>query len=71
MNTRIEQLKEQLNHLINRTPSNAPVNPSMPEYEVSDTIPINFFIVLEDIQSGLITGNPLLQYAQKNIEILR
>jgi outer membrane protein TolC len=67
--TVIEQLKEELNHLINRSSSGGPINPVLPEYEVSDSIPINFFLSLDEIQSGLITGNPLLQYAQKNIEI--
>jgi outer membrane protein TolC len=34
-----------------------------------DSIPINFFLTVEEIQSGADQSNPMLQIAQKNIEI--
>ncbi|MEP6645577.1 MAG: TolC family protein [Saprospiraceae bacterium] len=65
--TFILQLKEQLNHLVNPTLQNG--DPALLDYDVSDSIPINTLITLEEIQTGLSSGSPLLALAQKNIEI--
>ena len=65
----IIQLKEQLNLLINPALSAAEINAAATAYEVSDSIPINFLISLDEVQSKLIAQNPLLALAQKNIDI--
>jgi len=65
----IQQLKELLNHLLNSSFLNGQINPSSTDYDVSDSIPINFLISLDEIQASLATLNPLLGLAQKNIEI--
>lgn len=45
---------------------------SLPEsYDVSDTIPINLDMTLEDVMSGLENTNPELIAARKNIDIAR
>lgn len=59
--TLIEQLKEQLNQLMNV--------PAGTKYEVVDSIPINSFIGLGDIQNDIESTNPQLQIAKKNIDI--
>jgi outer membrane protein TolC len=59
--TLIEQLKEQLNQLMSV--------PAGTKYEVTDSIPINEFIGLGDIQNDIENNNPQLQIAQKNVEI--
>lgn len=64
----IRQLKEVLNHLIFPSPAGITTEVST-DYEVSDSIPINPFITLEEITSELEGGNPLLLLAEKNIEI--
>jgi outer membrane protein len=57
----IEQLKEQLNQVMNITgPSN---------YQVSDSIPLNTRLSLGEIQSGIESNNPALLIAKKNIDI--
>ena len=65
----IEQLKEQLNHLIAPSRLSGQPSPSSSDYEVSDSIPINFSITLDEIQSDLIDHSPLLGLTKKNIEI--
>ncbi len=67
--TVIIQLKDQLNHLINPPRANAGSGAISTDYEVSDSIPINTLITLDEIQSGLVNGSPLLGLAQKNVEI--
>lgn len=67
--TFIIQLKDQLNHLVNPSLSNGQYNPTSIEYDVSDTIPIDTLITVDEIQTGLISGSPLLGLAQKNIEL--
>lgn len=57
----IAQLKEQLNQAMN-------VKDAAP-YDVADSIPINTGLSLGDIQNSLITANPALQIARKNIDI--
>ncbi|MGB4848094.1 MAG: TolC family protein [Saprospiraceae bacterium] len=67
--TIIIQLKDQLNHLINPPRANESTGSISTDYEVSDSIPINTLITLDEIQSGLVNGSPLLGLAQKNVEI--
>lgn len=59
--TLIEQLKEQLNQVLN---SKEPTR-----YDVADSIPFNSSIALGDIQNGIETTNPLLLLNKKSIEI--
>jgi outer membrane protein len=59
--TSIQQLKEQLNQLMN-------VKDAAP-YEISDSIPINTKLSLSDIQNGIEASNPSLLITQKNIAI--
>lgn len=59
--TLIEQLKEQLNQLMNVTPDT--------RYEVSDTIIFSNDIILGDIMGAVEAGNPLLLLTKKNIDI--
>ena len=61
--TLIEQLKEQLNQVMN---VNKGVN-----FEVSDSIPINTSLSLGDMQTGIEKNNPGLLIAQKNVDIAR
>lgn len=61
--TLIEQLKEQLNQLMNVTPGMG--------FEVSDSIPLNTELGLGDIQMDLEQTNPRLLIARKNIDIAR
>lgn len=58
--TLITQLKQQLNQLTGSTRT---------DYAVSDSIPVDFGIVLGDIQQNLEQSNPLLQINKKNIDI--
>lgn len=58
--TLIEQLKQQLNQLMNVTPAS--------EYDVVDTIPVRTDITLSEL-AGLETTNPALLVSQKNIEL--
>ncbi len=67
--TFIIQLKDQLNHLINPPHLNGQPNPLATTYEVSDSIPIDTLIRIDEIQEGLVRGSPLLGLAQKNVEI--
>jgi outer membrane protein len=59
--TLIDQLKEQLNQLMN-----VQLNT---RYEVSDTIPFSDNIILGDILGTVETTNPQLQVTKKNIDI--
>ena len=59
--TLIAQLKEQLNQAMNVALHTA--------YDVEDSIPINRELGLGDIQNDIEKTNPLLQIAQKNIDI--
>src|SRR5690606_22292 len=59
--TIIQQLKERLNQLMNVTPGT--------NYDVSDTIPINQYIGLGDIQNDITRNNFDLLIAEKNIDI--
>lgn len=59
--TLIAQLKDQLNQTMNVT--------SVGNYDVSDTIPLNMYIALTDIQSNIEVSNPSLLIARKNIDI--
>ncbi|MDQ3016059.1 MAG: TolC family protein, partial [Bacteroidota bacterium] len=66
--TLIRQLKEILNHLLFPfLPGNE--GPIAVDYDVIDTIPINAFITLDEIQMSLEANNPLLEIAEKNIDI--
>jgi outer membrane protein TolC len=64
----IQQLKDILNHLMFPAPPGQAA-PVMTEYDVSDSIPINFFITLDEIRANMDGSNPLIQIAQKNIDI--
>lgn len=59
--TIIDQLKEQLNQLMNVKPET--------RYEVSDSITFNNNIVLADILGAVESSNPLLLLTKKNIDI--
>ncbi|MEO7307346.1 MAG: TolC family protein [Ferruginibacter sp.] len=59
--TLIDQLKEQLNQLMNVEMNT--------RYEVSDTIPFADNIILGDIMGMVESSNPLLQVTKKNIDI--
>ena len=59
--TVIDQLKEQLNQLMNVEPAT--------RYEVSDTILFSDEIILGDIMSAVETTNPQLLLTKKNIDI--
>ena len=61
--TLIAQLKEQLNRLIGF--------PTTRTYEVSDSIPFNPSLQIENIRNDLEITNPTLQVAKKNIDISR
>lgn len=59
--TLIEQLKEQLNQVLNVQAATA--------YEVTDSIPLNTNLALGDIQNSIENTNPLLLLSRKNIDI--
>ncbi|MBS1653777.1 MAG: TolC family protein [Bacteroidetes bacterium] len=59
--TLIEQLKEQLNQLMNTAPGTT--------YQVADSIPLNTGLTLSDIQSNITQTNPALLLSKKNIDI--
>ena len=59
--TLIEQLKEQLNQVLNVQAATA--------YEVTDSIPLNTNLALGDIQNSIENSNPLLLLSRKNIDI--
>jgi outer membrane protein len=61
-NTLIEQLKEQLNQLTGFTNIG---------YDVSDSIPVNNQLSLEELKNNLVNSNPSLLAAKKNIDIAR
>jgi outer membrane protein TolC len=59
-NTLIAQLKEQLNQLTGFTATN---------YEVSDDIPVNNDLKLEELRNIMVNSNPSLLLAKKNIDV--
>ncbi len=59
--TLIEQLKEQLNQVLNVQAATM--------YEVTDSIPLNTGLALGDIQNSIENTNPLLLLSRKNIDI--
>jgi outer membrane protein len=61
-NTLIEQLKEQLNQLTGYNNLN---------YEVSDSIPVNNNLILDELKNNLPDSNPSLLLAKKNIDIAK
>jgi outer membrane protein TolC len=65
----ISQLKQQLNQAMNPAGGIRDA-PDATTYEVSDTIPINYYLVLGDIQSGAESANTSLLIAKKNIDIV-
>lgn len=64
----IQQLKDVLNHLLFPVTTGEPP-PILSNYDIVDSIPINFFLTIDEIRSGADLSNPMLQIAQKNIEI--
>jgi outer membrane protein TolC len=66
--TIIIQLKESLNQLLVPSPEGSGSSMTR-NYEVSDSIPINSALNIEDITSGLDLNNPTLQITRKNIDI--
>ncbi len=64
----IQQLKDILNHLLFPTTPGQEM-PQLNNYDVSDSIPINLFITLDEIRMNLDKHNPLLRIAEKNMEI--
>lgn len=66
--TYIRELKQILNQRINPTPEGQE-NLLPADYDVSDTIPVNFMITLEEIQDGFEESSPQLQISRKNLEI--
>ncbi len=66
--TYIRELKAILNQRINPTPAGQD-NPLPIDYEVSDTIPIDFEITLDAIRNNLEENSPALRISRKNLEI--
>jgi outer membrane protein len=66
--TYIKELKAILNQRINPVPAGLD-NPLPVDYEVSDTIPIDFDITLEAIRNNLEESSPALQITRKNLDI--
>ena len=66
--TYIRELKLRLNELINPSPDGQ-INQLTTNYEVSDSIPVNSLLTLEEIQQNLESTNPGLQVTKKNLEI--
>ena len=66
--TDILQLKQVLNQLIRPATGTDPGG-LITDYEVSDSIPINLNLKLEDIQAQVTSHNPALQITQKNIDL--
>ena len=66
--TVIRQLKETLNQIIAPAPDGIGSGMTL-EYEVTDTIPIDPRISLEDIREGLERNNPTLLVTRKSIDI--
>ena len=66
--TYIIELKERLNQRINPTPAGQE-NGMTTAYEVSDTIPINFDLTLDEIRQNLEETNPQLLLSRKNLDI--
>lgn len=66
--TDILKLKQELNQLIRPATGTDPGG-LITEYEVSDSIPINLALNVEDIQAQVTSQNPSLQIMQKNIDL--
>lgn len=66
--TAIEQLKETLNQLIRPATGDSPGG-FLSSYEVSDSIPVQMDLAVEDIQAQLEQMNPSLQILRKQMEI--
>lgn len=66
--TYIRELKQILNERINPTPAGQ-TNSLPTDYEVSDSIPINFQITLEEIQQNFEDNSPSLQLSRKYLDI--
>jgi len=66
--TDILQRKQTLNQLI-RPATGADPGGLIIDYEVTDSIPIDLDLKLEDIQAEVNTQNPTLQITQKNIDL--
>lgn len=66
--TNILQLKQMLNQLIRPATGTDPGG-LITEYEVTDSIPINLELNLEDIQAQVNAQNPTLLITQKNIDL--
>ena len=64
----IKQIKERLNHLITPLPPGSETMNNT-DYDVIDTIPINFSLTIDEIRAGIENTNPLLLIAEKNIDI--
>lgn len=64
----IKQIKERLNHLITPLPPGEETMNST-DYDVIDTIPINFSLTIDEIRNEIENTNPLIQIAEKNIDI--
>lgn len=66
--TYIRELKTILNQRMNPGPDGTS-NLMSTDYDVSDTIPVNFAIALEDVSNQLELTNPTLAINRKNLEI--
>lgn len=66
--TYIRELKEILNQRINPAPDGQ-ANSLPTDYDVSDSIPINFQITLEEIQQNFEDNSPSLQLSRKYLDI--
>jgi outer membrane protein TolC len=65
--TYIRELKSRLNQRMDPDMNNQQIMTT--DYEVSDSIPIDFQLTLEEIQSNIEQTSPMLQINRKNIEI--
>ena len=66
--TYIRELKEILNQRINPAPDGQ-ANSLPTDYDVSDSIPINFQITLEEIQQNFEDNSPSLQLSRKYLDL--
>ena len=66
--TMIAQLKETLDHLIRPERGDSPGGFTT-TYEVSDTIPIQMDLTLEEVQTQIADLNPTLQVVRKNVDL--
>lgn len=66
--TLIRQLKETLNQILDPATEGSGSD-RLPEYDVIEVIPIDTTLSLEDVRSGMVDQNPLLQLNRKQIDI--